>query len=222
MSLDFGKAISKPFSDVKTLGISSVLNIIPLVNLLVTGYVMTMAKDTMKGKNQLREWKTDSLEEYVVNAIMAIVIQLGYFIIPLIVMGIGIAGAIGIVLANPTNPDIPAILAVGGLPLMVGLLLALIAAFLVPMAMMKWIKSGEVGAAFKIGDVVKNCLTGDYIVAWIFTIVFALVVGFVLGMIGLMLLFIPGIGFILYLLLNGAMSFIITVVAYTLFAQTIK
>lgn len=59
--VDYIENIKKPFSDVKTLIIGIILSIIPIVNLLVSGYVLKVAEDSIKGKKGLREFAIEIL-----------------------------------------------------------------------------------------------------------------------------------------------------------------
>ena len=49
--VDYVEAIKKPFSDLKTLAIGTILSAIPLVNLLASGFALKVAEDTIKGKS---------------------------------------------------------------------------------------------------------------------------------------------------------------------------
>jgi hypothetical protein len=225
--VDFGTAIKKPFGDVKTLAIGSVIGLIPIVSLLVNGYGFKIAEKTMKGKNDLIEWSLDDLTEYVIKAIMGIIISLGYAIIPLIILAIGIGPIVSSFLTEIISGGndfsmVGNALMTSGPIIGLGAILLLVALFITPMALMKWVKKGELSAAFKIGDVVKNTLTGDYIIAWIFLIVYGMILGIIVGILGLLLAIIPVIGWILLLLINGAISFIMTVTTMSIFSQTVK
>ncbi|MFA5125469.1 MAG: DUF4013 domain-containing protein [archaeon] len=229
--VDFGEAIKKPFSDLKTLGIGAVLSIIPIANLLVTGYVVKTAEDVMKKKNKLREWKVDDIVEYLKKWLISAIIGIVYLIVPAILVLIGVGNSIIAVatsyIANPT--DMTAVinslmgsLAVSGPILLVGAILGIIAVFLLPMAVMKWLQAGKINAAFNVIEVAKNALTADYVIALIFNVIYGAVLFVIAMLVGGILLLIPVIGIILSLLLNGAISFAVAITGYTLIAQTVK
>jgi hypothetical protein len=225
--VDFGSAIKKPFMNSKTLAIGAVIGLIPIVSLLINGYGLKIAEKTIKGKKDLIEWSFDSLSDYVIKAIMSIIIMLGYLIIPLIIIGAGImtlmSGFIGQLASGTVDYSSMINMSMSAGPIVaIGGILMLAAIFVIPMAMMKWLKKGNVGAAFNIMNVVKNALTTDYIIAWLFIIVYGIVVGFIVGIISAILLLIPVLGWILLLVLNGALSFIMTVTMMSVFAQTVK
>ncbi len=229
--VDFVEAMKKPFSDLKTLGIGAIIGAIPLVGLLITGYGAKTAEDVMGKKNKLRAWKVADLGEYIIKLIMMIIIQIAYMIIPGIIIVIGVGSAI--LTALPTimasSGDLNAIagsilpsLAVGGPIIIVGFILLLVAAFLLPMATMKWLKKGKIGAAFGLGSIIKNALTLDYIVALIVIFVYAIILVLVAGVISGILGLIPVLGTILGLVVMGGVAFALTTTEYTILAQVVK
>ncbi|MFA5763792.1 MAG: DUF4013 domain-containing protein [archaeon] len=228
--VDIMAAIKKPFSDKKTMGIGLVLSAIPVVNLLVEGYALKIAQETIKGKNSLIPFAIGDIVEYILNFIKAIVIGIVYMIVPLIVMGIGIGSAAAGILSNASalsNPDVALELvmqnlAVGGPIILIGALLALIAALILPMAMMKWLKAGKVMAAFAVVDVIKNALTADYIIAIVVAVIYSMILTIVLGIIAAVLGLIPVIGFVLVMLVMGLASFATQVTTMSMVAQTVK
>jgi hypothetical protein len=224
-------AIKKPFSDLKTLGIGAIVGAIPIVSLLNAGYGLKTAEDVMSKKNKLRAWSLSDLGEYIIKVIMMIIITIVYMIVPVIVIAVGVGAAIATALpailsgAGDMTAVVSAImpsLMVGGPIILIGALLALIAAFLLPMATMKWLKKGKIGAAFSIGSVVKNALTIDYIVSLIVIFVYAIILSLVAGLISGILGLIPIIGFILSLIIMGGVSFALGVTEYTILAQVVK
>ena len=228
--VEYMEAIKKPFSDMKTLGIGAVVGAIPLVSLLLSGYALKTAEDAVKGKKGLRAWALSDVADYAVKLVMLWIISIVYYIIPALIIGVGIGGAIltaisgGIDLANPStilDKIIPSMMV--ALPFVaIGGIILLIAMFLLPMAIMKWIKSGNVGAAFNIGSVVKNALTVDYIVSLIVLIIYAIVLVIIAGIISLVLAFIPVIGWILAYIVSGAVAFALAVTEYAILAQVVK
>lgn len=229
--VNYAEAIKKPFSNLKTLGIGAVISAVPLVNLLTNGYALKTAEDVIGKKNKLRDWKLDDIGEYVIKAVLLIVLSLAYLIIPLIIIGIGFGAAVLNMLPaiiNGTgdvnsvmNTLIPSLM-VGGPIILIGLLLAIIAVFLLPMATMKWLKKKEFSAALNIGSVVKNALTLDYILSLIVIFVYAVILAFVAGILNVALAMIPVIGVLLGLIVTGGITFAISVTEYTILAQVVK
>jgi len=229
--VDFIGAIKKPFSDAKALVIGGILSAIPIASLLSSGYTLKIAEDTMNKKNGMRDWAFSDLVDYLIKAILSMVISIVYFIIPIVVFGVGIGNSIVSILPtlaqDPNNTtaimnQLMGSLALGAPILIIGVILMLIAAFLLPMAVMKWLKAGKLGAGFGLGKVVKNALTVDYILALIVAIIYGIIVMVVVGIIGAIIALIPIVGFIIMLLINGIAGFAVSVTTYTMIAQTVK
>lgn len=228
--VDFVKAIQKPFSDNKNMLIGMVIGAVPVLNLLVSGYALKNAEDTIKGKKGLTLWAVKDVVEYIVKLIISAVISIVYLIIPMILIGIGFGSAMLSVISNglvSNDPNAMAqvflnALAVGGPLIILGVILGVIAALLTPMANMKWLKSGKVMAAFNIADVVKNALTADYIVTLIVVILYGMILMIVAGIIAGLLGLIPIIGIILTMLVMGLATVALSVSSMSMFAQTVK
>ncbi len=216
--VDYMAAIKKPFEDVKTLVIGIIIGLIPIVSLLNTGYGVLTAKNVLAGDKKLLPWNFGKLVDMIVGLIIVLIISIVYAIPGLILFAIGLAGAIGILLGGIANPNalVPAILsaiAAGGLFLLIGALLWIIAGFLLPMAIMNYIKTNNLGAAFDFKVVLKKALRINYIVSLVVLIIYSFVLAIIFGIISL----IPIIG---ALIGYGLMSFLTAVTSYTIFAET--
>ncbi len=224
--VDYLDNIKKPFSDVKTLLIGTILLIIPIVNLLVSGYVLKVAEDTIKGKNKLREFAISDIVEYIVKFVFSAIIGIVYMIVPLVIIGIGVGGAFVSMLSDPLALADPMAatelimnsLAAGGIFIAIGAILMLIAAILLPMAIMKWLKAGSLGAAFNIADVAKNALTANYLITLVVAIVYSIVVSIVAALIAGLL----AITVVLPLIVMAFAGFITNVAVMSMYAQTVK
>jgi hypothetical protein len=226
--MDIMTAFKKPFSNPKTLVIGAIIGMIPIVDILLCGFILKVAEDSVKGNQALRSWAGGDVVDYIVKAIMAIIVGIVYMIIPLIIIGVGLGAAImGIISAamgDPANMTsaIMGSLMVGGPFLLVGGILAFIAEILLPMAILRWLKSGSLGAAFGVGGVVKNVLTADYIIGLIVCAVYAVILMIVAGILGLIFAFIPVVGWILSLFVMAAVMFSVGVAGASILAQTVK
>ncbi|MCK5698848.1 MAG: DUF4013 domain-containing protein [Candidatus Aenigmarchaeota archaeon] len=174
--VDYEKAIKRPFQDVKKLLIGSILNIIPIVNLITSGYIINSAKNTMNKKNDLPEW--ENWGDLFITGLVAAVISFIYFIPAGAVLLVGVGSLIsGVIAGEITAANMSSIIASGGIMIIVGILLSIATMLIVPMAIMRYVDKGEFSAAFAIGDVLKKVLSGKYVVAWIVMIVYAVILG---------------------------------------------
>lgn len=218
--VDFVEAIKRPFTDIKALIIGAVLALLGvftlgILMLPVMGYGLRTAKNTLNNNPALPKW--DKWGDLFVKGIVALIVSIVYMLPALIVIGLGIAGTIASIqtaaLAGMVTPEaimqliMPA-LAANALIFLVGILLALIAAFLLPMALVLYVKEESFGAAFRVGEVIRKVLTGKYIVAWIVVVVYSAIVSSILG-------FVPLIG-------SAVAMFMVTVTEYTVFAQAYR
>ena len=216
--VEYTNAIKKPFSDIKNLLIGGIITIIPFVNLISIGNAIENGK-----KSNLETIKTDGIVNYIINAIMALIISIIYMIIPAIVLMIGGASMIGSMISGGGDATALASgLAAGGPIMLIGGLLYIVMAFLLPMAMGKWIKAGNLGASLKIVDVVKNALTVDYVVTLIVIMIYSMVLMIVAGIVGGILAFIPIVGIFITLIIMGCAGYAMAITSITLIVETVK
>ena len=228
--VDIMNAIKKPFSDMKTMGIGLIIGAIPVVNILVQGYALKVAKETIGGNKSSIPFAVGDLVEYILNIIKSMVIGIVYMIIPLIVLGIGLVSTLTALLSNAnalSDPNVTASLLMtnlsAGAPiLIIGGLLALIAALILPMAMMKWLKADSIKAAFGVVDVIKNALSVNYLIAIVVSVVYSMILVIVLGIVAGLLGLVPAVGFILVMLVMGLIAFTTQVTTMSLFADTVN
>lgn len=218
--VDYGGAIKRPFTDLTALVIGIIMAVIPIVNLFVpAGYAVRCAQKTFGKDNTLPKW--ESWGDIIVKGIMVFIIEVIYMIPAMIFMAIAVAGMVtvlfdkipmsvwqsGNMMAIQTQffSLIPELLAAGGIPLAVGVILFIAALFITPMAVIFYAKENRFGAGFKIGEILKTVLTGSYIISWIIIMIYG-------GILTLILSIIPYVG-------SAIAVFIVIVTTYTLFAQ---
>lgn len=187
--VDYNISFKKPFSDLRKLLIGVVVNIIPIVNLISFGYMLE--NSDIKKEQQtdtMGEW--DNLGEFFVKGLMGLIVSLIYNI-PALIVGIiafvivfvpvfGKLALLGPQRIETMNPGelfpifVPYLLAALPLILLV-VILALIASYIVPVAILKYIKTDSFSEAFKFNDISKYILTGEYFVVWALVLVMNIV-----------------------------------------------
>ncbi|MEW6171790.1 MAG: DUF4013 domain-containing protein [Bacillota bacterium] len=141
--------------------IGAVLNLIPIINFLSTGYLLQLAHDAVNEKYEMPAW--ENWGEKFVNGFLVFIITLVYMLIPIIV---GMAsGGLGQCFQGGYSG-----LFAGGLAL--ATLIALVIGFFVPMALTHYAATGSFGAAFGFGTIFSYIgrVFGSYILAYIFMI----------------------------------------------------
>jgi len=235
--VDIVKALKRPFSDTKKFLIGILLGIIPFVNFTVMGYALVSSgftKELVK-KDKLPEWKNygDLFMKGLVSLIIgfllflpALLFLIGTFgtlvmspAVSIMLGGISIDTWNNIITGQITDMQvqnwfsenftqlIPTLMS--ALPLFViGAILAFLAFYMTPVAVLGWLKEKRFGAAFS-WKVLKKALTVDYFVNWI---VVAFITGFFSGVVNVFLGWIPFIG-------NGITMYVFGVFSYTVFAE---
>jgi hypothetical protein len=178
--MDIGKAFSFVFDDenwvVKVL-IGGVVSLIPIIGqILVYGYSLELMKNVMRGESRpLPEW--DDWGGKLVNGIMYIVIGVVYAL-PLILLitcfGL-LMSVMGAAEAEEALNVIGSIggICLGGFSMVYGILIAL----MLPPALGRYLETGELGAAFRFGEV--WALLRDSIGGWLI----AMVLGWLAGLV---------------------------------------
>ncbi|RLG13652.1 MAG: hypothetical protein DRN71_04405 [Candidatus Nanohalarchaeota archaeon] len=167
---DYETAIKRPVQDIKKLAIGCVLNVVPVVNFIVTGYILKAAKKTMKKRNDLPEW--NAWGDLFMTGLLAIGIVLIYSLPGLALLFAGFGAMVFGVIAGGASVNMSMALAGGTIMIAVTLLLLVSAMFVAPMAVMHYIDKGDFSAAFAIKSVFKKSVTADYGVAWVVMLIY--------------------------------------------------
>lgn len=202
--VNYGEAIKRPFSDLKKLLIGIVLSWIPIVNFISVGYILENSKTAMKKKYELSEWK--NWGDLFVKGLLMVVISLIYMIPALIVFFLTIGAAVinGIVTGgNPLSSL--AVISTLGIGLVVFAILAIIASYIIPSAVLNYINKNKFAAGFALSEITKKAFRGEYFAAWLIGGLYTVAIAFVLS-------WIPWIG-------AGIASFITSMTFYTMVAE---
>lgn len=232
-AIDFVEALKRPFSDTKKLLIGTILGIIPIVNFTVIGYTLTSTGFTKEevNKESLPEWENyvDLFMKGLVSVIIGIILflpaalvlfgTLGTVIIaPAVNMILGglpietyndlISGQVTEIemqnwLAQNWQKFIPLFQNAAPL-LLLGVLLGLVALYIMPAAILGWLKEDRLGAAFSM-KTLRLTATLDYLVNW-------LIVGYLIGLVNTLLQWIPILGVGISMYVGGVFS-------YTVFSE---
>lgn len=222
-------AFKKPISDFKKFLIGVALSILPIVNFLAAGFAMECSGlGKNKPSDSMPEWGEwgDLFVKGLLAAVVGIIygipagifflIGIAAFIIPVLsslsgmsAMGAGAAGSqvpaeIQALLQGDFAAAIPSLLASAPF-LIIAVVFGVLAAYIVPLAVLNYVKSGKFGDALKFSDILKKASTGKYFVSWLAVMGVSIVVGVVLN-------FIPLVG-------GWIASFYTVVFSYTIFGQ---
>jgi len=201
--VDFESAFKRPFTDIKKLVIGIVLQIIPIVNFLALGYQLNCAKTAMSKDFKLPEW--EDWGKLFVKGLLAIIIGVIYMLPALIVLIASFGMALFAALGARGGGAGAIVMGSMGIGVFIGLLLMLLAAYVLPIAILSYVKDDKLGSAFKFKAVFKKAFRVNYLVVWIVMAIYEIILVAILS-------FIPIIG-------SAVGAFIASVTSMTAFGE---
>ena len=235
--MKYDEALKKPFTDLEKLAMGIILSLIPIVNFtIVQGFAMeSSGLGKAKASKKMPEW--GDWAYLFMKGLGATIVKFVYALPALVLLGAGVGIAVGRILSMMApmlstqtieqmmaskiamNEQIMQVLQQNwyliapamftAAPFMVfGLLFALLAAFLSPMAVLNYLSKRNFAAAFDFGVVTKKAFTTKYALAWITTLIVGLVLAALLANV-------PMIG-------AAVAVFLLSVISYTLYGQAFK
>jgi hypothetical protein len=163
--------VGKLFSDVGNLLILIVLGIIPIVNLIVTGYFARIVRENPEEPPKLSDYG-----KLFIDGLLVVIAGIIYMIVPIIILGVGIAFSIGGYAFYSPMSMLSSLLSSG--LVIVGVILAFIFAIFGVIAIGNMIRTGNFSKIFAFSEnwqLIQRIGLGNYIL-W-------LVVMFVIGLI---------------------------------------
>lgn len=175
--MDFGKSLTYPFDDsewVTKFLIGGLLSLIPIVNLIVLGYVLKVIKNVAEGvEHPLPNW--DDFEGFFVAGLMATLATV-VWALPMFLLGAMLAVTAAIS-RNGGSQELSAfwVCSMGVSCLM--MLYGLFVGALLPAAYTKYAISGQIAAFFRLADIwqfISDNL-GNYVISLLFVCVASLI-----------------------------------------------
>ena len=202
--VDYVKAIKRPFSDLGKLLIGILLHFIPIVNFINLGYGLECSKSAMEKKFKLPEWK--SFWKLFVRGLISLLIMIIYLLPGLLffmwgLVNVGLAILLG--LSKNDFVALTTLINTGGPLIIVGLLLCVIAGYILPIALVNYAIKYNFNDGFELKKIFKKIFTGKYFLVWLVALVFSLILSMTIGLI-------PFVGY-------AISGFISLVIAYTLY-----
>ena len=235
--MDILKAIRRPFTDINKLGIGMIFLIIPFLNILtgflVKGYKLEAAKTATK-KDMMPEW--NDWKGLFVKGFLSWVIGIIYMVPALIFILISIGETLyniflqfgvsqGLSLNNQVSDQLIQNALLENTAMMpvfvIGVLLALLAAYLTTIALMKYIKNYSFKDAFNLKPVFRKAFTGKYFLVILVVILYTVVISLVVSALnlGFNAINIQIITVALSLILSSLAGFMVAITSYTLFGE---
>jgi hypothetical protein len=208
--MDIGEIVSDsimyPSSDWKkvvTLGLLSVISFLIIPIFLVMGYGFRALKSSIAGSEELPDY--DEWGDMFVDGLKVFVVEFVYFLIPSIIIFVGVWSSISALIFASSTVDPSAALAgvsmgLLGVTVIIGIILAIAFGLIATIALANMAyNNSELGAAFRFGEIleiISQIGWIDYIIWYIVMIIIAAVGGFIAGILNI----IPVIGTIIAIL----------------------
>jgi hypothetical protein len=198
----------KLFSDFGRLVILIVLDLIPIANLIVTGYASRVLKESPGADSPP---KLENYGDMFINGLKIAVASIIYMLIPLILIAAGVGSFFATMAMRDGTDFMPgafkpasmALLSGTGIALaMVGLLVAFVMLILLAAGIAHMIKTGKFGKAFAFGEilsVIGKIGWGKYIAWLILIVILAVIVGAIAGAI-------PVVGWLIAAIIGPAVT----------------
>jgi len=198
----------KLFSDFGRLVILIVLDIIPIVNLIVTGYASRVLKESPGADSPP---KLENYGDLFIDGLKIVIASIIYMLIPLILIAAGF-GSFLAAMVTGGGPNFmwggftPAYMGLlggtGVVLVLVGLLVAFVMLILLAAGIAHMIKTGKFGKAFAFGEIlgiIGKIGWGKYLAWLILIVVLAAIVGAIAGAI-------PYVGWIIAAIIGPALA----------------
>ncbi len=201
-------SLQYPIKDWVKMIILGIILIIPIVNFIGLGYYLRIIKSTLAGLNKLPDF--GRIGELFIDGIKILIVCIIYAIVPLIFYALSFTFAGSATVPSSTSSS--SVFSFSYLPALTGisvvfLILAAIFAIIISifafmgMANMAYHES-EIGAALRYREILDRIAAigwGNYILWWIVLMLIIIFGGFIIGIVGGILLFFV-IGFLVFLL----------------------
>ena len=225
--MDIGKSFSYPFEDEKWLSkslIGVIVAAVPIVNFAWGGYLIDLLKAVINGDPRpLPEW--GNFGEKWMKGLSLVAASLIYAIPALVLMCIPLTLLGGM---SAFQGDSNWLESMGGMLAGVGglfgcllVLYSLFLSFIYPAIYIHYARLESFGAFFEIGNIMKIIRgnTGQYLTAWLVSLVAGVLVGILIGLLTAVVGWIPCIGWIISLLVSAVGGVYIFYIYAHLFGQ---
>ena len=195
-------------------GVLLILSFLVFPVVFVYGYAMRVLRNTMHDDDTVPVF--DDWGEMGVDGLKAAVIVLAYGIIPGIVFTaiMFVGGGLGALTGSDAGAAAGLlVMLAGGL---VAFVLGLVAAYIVPAALMNYAEKGTVGAGFDAGSIRTVATNRTYFNGWLYAFAIGLGVAVVFGVIGL----VPILGWLVTFVLGPFVYFYASVAVAYIFGHT--
>lgn len=231
--MDIEKSFAFPFEDkewTRKLGLGAIISIVPILNFAWTGYMVGIIRNVMDNVTEpLPSW--DDLGKRFMDGLILFAAGLVYALpmLLLLCLPLGMLASAGVLSGNSNMEDIARTMGGAGGVLLscllcVFFLYGIVLSIIYPAILVMFAREGTFASCFKFSEVFgmigRNA--GPFFTAWALSLAVSLGVGLVMGVINLVLSWIPCLGQIISLATAAASLVYSTIVYAHLFGQVGK
>lgn len=227
--MDIGKSMTFVTEDEKwleKLGLGALIAAVPVLNFAWSGFMVDVMRNVAAGEARpLPDWS--DLGEKFIKGLVITVAGLIYML-PAILVGCLLFGLsfVPLIASGQGAGDLSEELALGSTGLLVAVscclgLYGLLMSFVFPAVFINYSRQGTFGSCFQFGEIMRlvTANLGEYVTAWVITIGASLLVGLVLGAAGMLVGWIPCIGWVMVWVLGAIAGAYLGAVYAHLFGQ---
>jgi MFS family permease len=228
--MDIGKAITFVSEDEKwleKLGIGALVAAVPILNFAWSGFMVDVMRNVAAGEAKpLPDW-SDLGDKFMRG--LAITVAGLIYALPAILVGCMLSGLAFmplIAISGEGDQGLNQGLALGSTGLLIAIsccigLYGLAISFVFPAVFINYSRKGTFGACFEFSEIMRlvSANLGEYVTAWVVVIAFGFVVGLVIGVIGMLVGWIPCVGWIILWAISAVAGAYIGAVYAHMFGQ---
>jgi len=194
---------------------------VPILNFAWGGYTNEIIRRVSRDDPEpLPNW--DDLGKMFVQGLILVIVGLIYAL-PIVILSLLYIPVFSTTAESAANSDtLSTVLSGGGIVLTCCLTVyGLLLSFVFPAVQVHYSRNETFASCFALGEITKLVTSnlGNYFVAWLSYLVFAVIASVVVGIVGTVLAFLPCIGWAIALLISAALGPVIGVVYGHLFGQ---
>jgi len=197
--MDYGNMLGDSFEYAKKAVLDKWLKwILLIIPFMAPGYAFQIYKGT-KPAPEINDWVAN-----FINGIKIFIVGLLYAI-PIIIVGVIFLLPLFFAALSQNTSALVAGIGSALLGLLMCIILAIIAAIILPIALIRFARTASFREAFNVGEIfakIGNIGWGSYIIAWIVLIIAMFIFVIIVGIIAFILMIIPILGWMLLIILD--------------------
>ena len=228
--MDIGKSITFVAEDEKwleKLGIGALITAVPILNFAWSGFMVDLMRNVASGEAKpLPDWSDlgDKFVKGLILTLAGLIYALPAILVGCLLFGLSFVPLIAV--SGQGDQGVNQGLALGSTGLLIAAgccigLYGLLISFVFPAVFINYSRQGSFGSCFQFSEIMQliTANLGEYATAWVITIVAGLMVGLVMGVVGMLVGWIPCIGWLVVWAISAVAGAYLGAVYAHLFGQ---